>query len=358
MEWVKIIINDVPLYPDGWYDEKYLPGRIYEDDLEFPIDIKTDKAFKHIDDEYTEKVRPVLNKMLKKYTIIAFAKETISLSIIRASSNLQIYFEEDGNPETWNIEVLDISKAEVNETYNYEYRISFLKLEPDEITVNNYLISSYLLDKYAATSLIKLNFNSNRNYYSQYTTVANQLISFDVNSVTSSLVLGDPVIIKDVSNTNINFPIAGQVTNIDPNTIIVTMSGLSSSVSESGEFSIGWIKTDALDYDFYTALIPTFGILPMDAKSTENDGAEYTSAQTIYETVNCRFYMIESDKILLGRVKDIIDDITITYDGSTYRSRPGYGFITDINEDGVLGVYKVDVTLKYKKTDFIKNETF
>ena len=345
MEWIKIILSDIPFYPSGFSDEKLVTGRIIPDEKFYEREVETEQEFRHIDLKGIKSVQKVQKRVYQKYSIEAFSKESVDLSTLKLSRKITIFFIENDKEVTWNIEVIGVpTRSEIEGTYNYSYNIEFYRLDSDAISIVNYLTTDYVEDNYKARGGYEqyfLNINSSKNFYSEKLTVSQNTLSISNNIETSSLAVGDSVTIYDILGTQIEYPKTGSVTSKNDSQITITFTGQVDE-SEAFDFTFYWEKTNAFDEDYKTALIPTFGIEKISNDSIENNNFSYSTSQTTYKTIDFVLFADDETKDRIVKYFDMAD-LSFSYNGITYYNNDGYFKEIEVTSDGLIDIHKITI---------------
>lgn len=359
MDWIKLLINDVPIFPSSFVDKKLITdNRIVKGELNYDIQVLTASPEYHINDTTIKRERLVQQRTYNTYEIKHYTRENVSLSELQLSDNIQLQYLENGTTYTWNIKVTNVSRDRIGSTLNYEYTITFIRLVADEFSVSNYLSNTYIQNKYTLADLVKLTFQNGTSYYTTTATLSltaiegGTIFTIPVNSYTNTLAESDSITIYDTSLTNSDFPLTGTVTNVDENNIEITVTGDYSSLI--GEFTFKWTKRNAINQTFYTALLPVFDVEELDKNTIDNKDFSYLSAKSTVESVNIILFVNESEKNIIKRLADACDTVQIEYDETTYSREQGYPVEVEVTEEGLIELYKVVFKLKRHKTDFIK----
>lgn len=347
MEYIKLIINDIPFYPANYQDSKYIPGRKINDGLQYSFITHTEKFLATVNDPYIKKQRPIQSKVFEQHIIIAYAKENIPVEILENSDNIQVQFKENDELVTWQISVIaPVGKEKQNDTYDYKYTINFIKLVPDSFTLNNFLSYDTLQNKSYVSDLVNLQFRNGKNKYTEYATSTLGVIRISTTDANGTLEEGDTVTVNDALNSNENFPVSGTVTEKNDAFIDITHSYTS---TVTGEFEISWEKTDALSIDFYTAIIPEFSTLNREAEKVENEGGEYVSDYYNFDMVAAYFVLSTEEKNNFVKYVDYCDAVNIVYGSNTYRKQPGYRLTYEMKNEGLQDLYFITMNLIYNK---------
>jgi len=357
MDFVKLIIADVPLFPVGFTEGKYLPGRIERNGLHRKLKATTQDAWLSVDRPNRREKKPIQNVVYNKYKIEVITKENINLDIIQDAETLQIQYNDSGTEETFDIEILTVTGPDqISETYNYKYLIEFIFLNDDNYTVANYLTSDKLLNKPYADQLVELNLKNNYNRYSQRTASVLGYINFDVNDETDSLIVGDVITVEDPYNVNANLPSNGVVTAKTENIITCYLSYHSSISSQ--EFILYWAKTNAISLQFYTKLLPEdYDFSEADSpEPIKIDGMEVRTKDIGYDVAKIKFYLSYEEYRLFKRNINKCSTVYVLdkLNGVYYYSHDGYPIeYKDDTSTDLYGVIPIELNLSRNKLSFI-----